>query len=303
MQDYEFVSSPAERGLVQILQGARESLFIATPYIKEYGIRVILNNTQIRSLRLLTNLNIANVTGSGFDITALIDLWDKFDLRVSSLGKLHAKVYVADSKAALVTSANLTRGGLRENYEYGVILRDEQIVSAMLEDMTTYFNLGNVFSRETIEDVRGDIEEIIGLRGELEKSVEAGRLRKALRLKEGTLQTKILTNRVKERTVNAIFAETIMYLLRRGGPLSTQQLHPLIQNFHPDICDDTIDRIINGQHFGKKWKHLVRNAQQYLKQSGAIYLQEGKWHMRTPVHSISTLEQLMTKVSRERASS
>ena len=54
---------------------------------------------------------------SGFDINAVLRLWDKFDLQLSSLSRLHAKVYIADSKAAFVTSANLTRGGLRENYE------------------------------------------------------------------------------------------------------------------------------------------------------------------------------------------
>ncbi|MEK7270344.1 MAG: hypothetical protein AAB215_05290 [Planctomycetota bacterium] len=55
-----------------------------------------------------------------------------------------------------------------------------------------------------------------------------------------------------------------------------------IQNIHPDICDDSIDRVIDGQHFGKKWKHFVRSAQQHLKQRGEIRLQNGRWCAGSP---------------------
>lgn len=278
MQDYEFVSSPAEQGFLQIIQQAKERLFIATPYIKEYGVNIVLDHAHANKIQLLTNLDIMNITGSGFDISALLKLWDRFDLQVSSLGKLHAKVYVADNHAAFVTSANLTRGGLKENYEYGIILRNAPVVAAMLDDMATYFNLGNLFSRETLADMTTDIIEIHKLQRELDATTQARQLRKALAQQEDVLKTKFLVNRTKAgRTVNAIFADTIKYLLRTRGPLSTQELHPLIQNIHPDICDDTIDRVINGQHFGKKWKHLARNAQQYLKHSGAIELRNGRW--------------------------
>ena len=42
---------------------------------------------------------------------------------------------------------------------------------------------------------------------------------------------------------------------------------------HPDLCDDSVDRVINGIHFGKKWKHAVRTAQQSLKNKGTIVLE------------------------------
>lgn len=143
--------------------------------------------------------------------------------------------------------------------------------------MDECFGLGNIFTREGIDRIKSDIEEVKRLRQDLETSAQARRLRKALRQKEETLQTKILTNRVAGKTINSIFAETILYLLRTRGALSTAELHPLVQNIHPDICDDSIDRVINDQHFGKKWKHLVRNAQQSLKANGVIALREGKW--------------------------
>jgi hypothetical protein len=280
MQAYELIPSPSERGFIQVVKEARKSLFIAAPYIKDYGTKLILSNARVDSLQMLTNLNIANVTGTGFDIDALLSLWARFDVQVSSLGKLHAKTYIADSRIAFVTSANLTRGGLVENYEYRLVLRDGQLVSAMLDDMKKYFALGNIFSREKIEGIRADVTQIRNLQEALAKSDEVKHLCKVLRQKEDALQTRLLENRVEGKSLNAIFAETIRYLLGSRGPLSTRELNPLVQDIHPDICDDSIDRVIRGQHFGKKWKHLVRHAQQYLKGAGMIYLQEGKWHLK-----------------------
>ena len=240
MQSYELVSFPVEAKFLQVIQEARDDLFVAAPYIKDYGAKVLLDNARTSNLRILTNLNLANLTGSSFDIDCLFKLWDKFNLSVSSLGKLHAKVYIADSRVAFMTSANLTRGGLKENYEYGIILHDEAVVSAMRTNMDEYFGLGNIFTREGVENIRGDIEEVKRLRLDLETSTQAKRLRNALKQKEETLQTKVLKNRVIGKTVNSIFAETIRYLLRTRGALSTEELYPLIQNIHPDICDDSI---------------------------------------------------------------
>jgi len=279
MSPYKLVSYPIEESLAQVVREAQDTLFIAVPYIKDYGVNVILDNTQANNLQVLTNLDLPNVTSAGFDLGALLKLWTRFNVRVSSLGKLHAKVYIADNRIALVTSANLTRGGLQENYEYGIILWDTTLVTSMLTDMNKYFELGNVFSREMIQEIQADAEEIRDLRQKSEQSAAARRLREALKHKEEHLQTRILRNRVQGKTINAIFVETIKYLLATRGPLSTQEMHPLIQNIHPDICDDSIDRVINGQRFGKKWKHLVRNAQQYLKARGVIALQGDKWQL------------------------
>lgn len=276
---YELVPFPVEEKLIGVIRAAQDSLFISTPYIKDYGVSKVLNNAKTRKLQLLTNLDLRNITGAGFDLDSLLRLWDFFDLKVSSLGKLHAKIYIADNKIAFITSANLTRGGLRENYEYGIILSDERLVQELTTDMTKYFSLGNIFERGRVEEIISDVEEIRTLQKKLYDTGESRELRKRLSQKEELVQTKILQNRIQSRTINAIFSETIKYLLQTKGALSTEELHPLLQNIHPDICDDSIDRVINGQHFGKKWKHLVRNAQQYLKSNGVIILVKGKWQL------------------------
>jgi hypothetical protein len=76
-----------------------------------------------------------------------------------------------------------------------------------------------------------------------------------------------------------VFSEVILYLLSKG-PLPTVQMHPLIQRLLPDLCDDTVELVINGQPFGKKWKHHVRNAQQSLKRQGVIQFDGRRWLMQ-----------------------
>lgn len=56
--------------------------------------------------------------------------------------------------------------------------------------------------------------------------------------------------------------------------MATEELHLLVKDIHPDLCDDSFDRVIYGRHFGKLWKHQVRNAQSYLKKVGAIIYDE-----------------------------
>ena len=79
--------------------------------------------------------------------------------------------------------------------------------------------------------------------------------------------------------MHAIFSDAILHLLRRR-PMSTIDLNRAIQQIHPDLCDDSVDRVIDGQHFGKKWKHIVRNAQVFLRRKGAIQLVGKKWHVK-----------------------
>jgi hypothetical protein len=59
--------------------------------------------------------------------------------------------------------------------------------------------------------------------------------------------------------------------------LMTVTLHDLIEQIHPDLCDNSVDRIIDGKRFGKKWKHAVRTAQQQLKRKGLVTIENGAW--------------------------
>ena len=86
----------------------------------------------------------------------------------------------------------------------------------------------------------------------------------------------VLEAQVGSRSANSVFSQAIIYVLK-DGPLTTRQMHPRIQELLPDLCDDRVELIINGQRFGKRWKHDVRNAQQSLKQSRIIEIYNNLW--------------------------
>ena len=91
-------------------------------------------------------------------------------------------------------------------------------------------------------------------------------------------EEKILGFRAKGKSNQSIFCETIEYVLS-NGPLRTAELQPLIKQIHPDLCNDSVDRVIDGVKFGRRWKHLVRSAQHALKVRGRISYDGERWRL------------------------
>jgi phosphatidylserine/phosphatidylglycerophosphate/cardiolipin synthase-like enzyme len=65
---------------------------------------------------------------------------DNLQEEISDLGgetilvaKLHAKIYMADRREAIVTSANLTKGGTEGNYEGGIWVKDPIVLKEICE--------------------------------------------------------------------------------------------------------------------------------------------------------------------------
>ncbi|MFN3345701.1 MAG: phospholipase D family protein [Chloroherpetonaceae bacterium] len=271
----ELVKSPIENTLQALLKKATKEILIASPYINIEGVKSIKNEVQSKGelkISVLTNLSVQNITSNVTQPKAILKLCEGFkEASVSSLHRLHAKIYLIDGQISLITSANLTQGGLKDNYEYGVVIEDEAMVQQIKNDLVGYRRLANQISLELLKEIAEENEGIQNLKSEHLKAVENDKLTKALKKAEQQLNDKLLFSRVQHgQSINAIFSETILYLLEKHESLTTRELNKLIQEIHPDICDDKIDRIINGQRFGKLWKHAVRNAQRHLKELGKI---------------------------------
>lgn len=170
----------------------------------------------------------------------------------------------------------MTDGGLSLNYEFGLFLNDPLLVTKVRKDAEAYAALGATVSREALIDLKATVEELVSLRRKAERDVNP-RLKRALNSQLRLAELKVLRVRARGKTTHGIFAETLMYLLARG-PQRTVDLHRMIQRIHPDLCDDSLDRVIDGVHFGKKWKHYVRTAQQHLKRRGMITYEQGRWY-------------------------
>ena len=256
--------------LAELAEAAEESLLVAVPYIKDNEAAWLcgLLSNEIEVLTL-ARMELQAIRTSALDVNALLRLANvSSSARLIALPNLHAKVFVADEKAAIVTSGNLTRSGLDTNIEYGVVLRDPPLVKKVRDDMLNFARLGNAVSPDAI----GALIPIETAVREAEAEIARNASSEAKRRFDAIMwQAKpaFASLQIGNRSANAIFGEAIKLTLA-DGPQTTQTIHERIRQLLPDFCDDSEDRVINGVHFGKKWKHNVRNAQQYLKRQRII---------------------------------
>ncbi|MBI3001923.1 MAG: hypothetical protein HYY46_26200 [Deltaproteobacteria bacterium] len=273
--------------MAEVLQSASEELVIAAPYIKQVEAnwvcdRLSENRSDQRCrLRVLTDIRSDSILTGFLDVDAL-ELFHKrrTQAEVVSLPRLHAKVYIADTCRALLTSANLTPAGLDHNFEYGICLEDSSLVCKVKSDLDAYARLGNVVGKTELQSLLEVAQRLKKEYEELTKSTSR-KLKADFNRTLRQAQTRFLSAQVGKRSAQSLFAEAILYALARG-PLPTEQLHPRVQSLLPDLCDDTVELVINGQRFGKRWKHAVRNAQQYLKRSGKIAVDGENWVIVDP---------------------
>jgi phosphatidylserine/phosphatidylglycerophosphate/cardiolipin synthase-like enzyme len=278
------IRSPWQESFLDLISVAQRDLLLVSPFVKTQATDRILSNLQRRGvdrtirLVVLTSLRPESVLNGATDIEALSSLGrslPRFEL--VHLPSLHAKVYVADDRVAVVTSGNLTQPGITGNLEYGVAFSDEPLVREIRRDLEGYAQLGARLDTSELDLMLRETAELKRAFLRAERSIRA-EARRSFREKLEAAHVRLLHQRARGKTTHAILSDTILFLLARGA-LSTTELHPLIQQLHPDICDDSIDRVIDGVHFGKRWKHYVRNAQQFLKRTGQIRYSGGYWQL------------------------
>lgn len=276
----ELLVSPWATTFYDLIEIAQNDLFITSPFISSEPLKKlagIISSKPSLQLHIITNLAINSLLAGTLDIDGLKTLVETIpNSKVTYLPSLHAKVYIADEKAAVITSGNLTRNGLIGNREYGVLLRNSDDVAQVRSDLTTYADLGSSVSLETLKILSQATRDLKIDRQRADKSINS-KLRKIFEQRTEEAKIELLKAQAKGKTTHGIFSDTILYILNKHGALATADLHPMIQQINPDLCDDSTDRVIDGVHFGKRWKHYVRNSQQSLKRQGLIEFDGARW--------------------------
>jgi phosphatidylserine/phosphatidylglycerophosphate/cardiolipin synthase-like enzyme len=146
----ELLSSPWTAKFYELIKLAQKELLVASPFLSDAPLRKIVEIVRCKPsftnvhIDILTNLAVDSLLSGSLDVAALLYLVQSIpNSTVTYLPSLHAKIYVADDKVAVVTSANLTTQGLEGNHEYGVLLRDPMLVSKVRIDLIKYAALGN----------------------------------------------------------------------------------------------------------------------------------------------------------------
>jgi len=220
-------------------------------------------------INVLTDISLRTLVQGATDISALLYLFENHhNVSVTYLPRIHAKVYISDKSSAIVTSANFTDGGQTKNFEYGIRINDSIAVQRIQNDVNGYKNLGANVTRVQLQEIQGQVENVRKTI-QVEQKTISQKIRLESRKLERDVEDNLIRVRVKHKSINSIFSETLLYLLSQK-PMPTEELHLLVKDIHVDLCDDMLDRIIDGKHFGKLWKHQVRNAQVTLRKAGLI---------------------------------
>jgi len=257
---------------------------VCSPYVGHEGTELLTANLRASfrergSITFITDLSPANVCQRSTDPRALRALRDHAaQTVVRHLPGVHAKVYVADGDVAIVGSGNLTAGGLYRNFEYALELSSDSITGKIKRDVLDYGALGADVPPEQLDAYCEAADELNSLFDEQQRSARR-EVRRRFEQSLRNAQDSLIRVRLAGGPVHTVFARTIEYLLRERGPLATEALHPIIKAIHPDLCDDSVDRVIDGKRFGKKWKHAVRTAQQQLKARGTVRYDDGLWRL------------------------
>jgi hypothetical protein len=112
-----------------------KSLRVISPFVQAPTIRKIEERFKLNHLELITRLNerdfalgVSSLKGLRFAVER--------GAKVYGIQKLHSKVYLFDKRVAIVTSANLTGGGLIDNIECGVRLTEVPLI----DELASYFD-------------------------------------------------------------------------------------------------------------------------------------------------------------------
>jgi hypothetical protein len=280
----ELYKSPWRDDFERALRSVRHRLMIVAPYITKREAEMVRRKLKEQknevSVRTLTSLNVESVLAGALNVEALDVLANvSASSEVVTLPRLHAKIYVFDESSAVVGSANLTTSALDSNFEYGVALTNPSLVQQVIADVGAYARLGSEVRKENIAELSATVGDLVTEHHRRQRSAskEAEEaFRNALDNADRTFSETL----VGERSAQETFSEAVLYVLS-DGPAATRAIHPKVQQLLPDLCDDDEELVINGDRFGKSWKHQVRNAQQSLKRKGLIDLTDGKWHLTT----------------------
>jgi len=139
-----FLKNPIIDEFCRLVESSQESLFLCSPFIKNNITELVIHKKR-QNIRVdvLTSYKLANFYRRSSDLEALRALL-KNNTTVKNLTSLHAKVYIFDKQKTIITSANLTNNGLRNNYEYGILIDDPEQTRRVYEDFSAVFNSDDV---------------------------------------------------------------------------------------------------------------------------------------------------------------
>jgi len=133
------IKSPWQNIFIDLLKSANQKILLTSPFIKNQTAKIIVENCSrnIPEFKIINSFKLSYFYKGASDLSALKTLID-IGANIKSVHNLHAKLFIIDN-SAIITSANLTPGGLRNNWEYGIKIESE-ILNEIEKDFSLLFD-------------------------------------------------------------------------------------------------------------------------------------------------------------------
>lgn len=135
---FEILRSPWENRFTNLLNRSVNHVYLASPFVKLQTASLVTKNLPHDvDFRYINCFKLAHFHSGASDLAAL-KLFNDHNCLQRSVQNLHAKLFIFDD-TAIITSGNLTPGGLRNNLEYGILIQNE-VVGEIKKDYLNIFN-------------------------------------------------------------------------------------------------------------------------------------------------------------------
>ena len=160
MKEIEILTNPIKNVFMDLVKRTKEQMFLSSPFIKANIAKDIFENKNSNTqVSVLTSYKLANFYRNSSDVEALKYLLEN-QVEIKNYSRLHAKTYIFDCEKAIVTSGNLTQGGLETNYECGVLIYEQSLIKDLRANFIKVFKDTEKVSPVT-EEVVSMTEEIL----------------------------------------------------------------------------------------------------------------------------------------------
>lgn len=157
---FQFIHNDWLNHFIELSKKVKNEILIISPFIQLNALKTILpKHKKITDIKTITRFNLSNFYDNVSDIKALLYLMEK-GASVKGIRNLHSKVYIFDSKHAIVTSANLTLAALKRNHEYGIMTSNEDEVNELVKYFNElWMNGGSLLTNRKCQDWLKKIDE------------------------------------------------------------------------------------------------------------------------------------------------
>lgn len=145
------VTSPWRAEFNAFVGVAENTLRVAAPFYSFETVTELLKRSKGRKKFFLLALEEQAVRGKFQSISAIRDILKDPKAEVRFIRNLHAKFVVADEQTAIVTSANLTGGGLDKNIEMGVRFDDMAGVKCLVQHFDALWGKATTITEKELD--------------------------------------------------------------------------------------------------------------------------------------------------------